>query len=169
MSVGMIPDGTTFFKASTGDYNTIFMKQILETYKGFKGLNLIVDVGGGHGAVHSIIVSKYRTIKGINFDLTPWILHSWDDENCLKILKNCYDSLPNNVKVIVVDMVIPETPETSVDVKSDFQFDLFLMNMNPGGKERTEREFESLAKEAGFSRVTACAFKFSLVEFYKTT
>lgn len=66
-------------------------------------------------------------------------------------------------------MVIPETPETSVDVKSDFQFDLFLMNMNPGGKERTEREFESLAKEAGFSRVAACAFKFSLVEFYKTT
>lgn len=56
-----------------GDYNTTFMNQILETYKDFKGLNLIVDVGGGHGAVLSIIVSKHPTIKGINFDLTPVI------------------------------------------------------------------------------------------------
>lgn len=85
--------------------------------------------------------------------MKQWILHSWDDEHCLKILKNCYKSLPEYGKVIVVDIVVPETPDTSVAVKSDFQFDLFLMNMNPGGKERTKGEFESLAKEAGFSSI----------------
>lgn len=60
-------------KASTGDYHTIFMKQTRETYKCFKGLNLIVDVGRGHGAVLNMIVSKYPTNKGINFDPTPVI------------------------------------------------------------------------------------------------
>ena len=67
------------------------------------------------------------------------------------MLKNCYESLPDNGKMIVV---VPETLETSNDIKSDFQFDLFLMNMNPGGKERTKSEFKSLAKEAGFSSTT---------------
>ncbi|XP_057511709.1 caffeic acid 3-O-methyltransferase-like [Actinidia eriantha] len=77
---------------------------------------------------------------------------SWDDEHCLKIL-------PDNGKVIVVAMVVPETPETSNDIKSGVQFDLFLMNMNPGGKERTKSEFESLAKETGFSsiKVAGCS------------
>lgn len=51
------------------DHSTITMKKLLETYKGFEGLNSVVDVGGGTGAVLSMIVSKYPSIKGINFDL----------------------------------------------------------------------------------------------------
>lgn len=51
------------------DHSTITMKKILETYKGFEGLNSVVDVGGGTGAVLSMIVSKYPSLKGINFDL----------------------------------------------------------------------------------------------------
>lgn len=61
------------FKSFMGDYNPMFMKQILETYRGFEGLNSIVDVGGGDGAILNMIVSKYPTIKGINFDLAPVI------------------------------------------------------------------------------------------------
>jgi len=45
------------------------MKKILETYKGFEGLETVVDVGGGTGAVLSMIVAKYPSMKGINFDL----------------------------------------------------------------------------------------------------
>lgn len=188
------------FKAFIGNYNPLFMKEILEIYKGFQGLTSIVDVGGGDGAILNMIISKYPTIKGINFDLAAviqkapsypdiehvagdmfssipkgdaifmkWILHSWDDDNCLRILRNCYMSLPDKGKVIVADMVVPETPNSSVSVRSDYQFDLFLMNMNPGGKERTKSEFENLGKEAGFSsvRIAARAYNFSLVEFYK--
>lgn len=188
------------FKAFIGDYNPLFMKEILEIYKGFEGLPSIVDVGGGDGSLLNMIVSKYPTIKGINFDLPvviekapsypgiehvpgdmfssipkgdaifmKWILHSWDDEHCLKILRNCYESLPEKGKVIVADMVVPDTPESNVSVKSDYQFAIFLMNINPGGKERSRSEFEILGKEAGFSRVrmAARAYNFSLVEFHK--
>lgn len=188
------------FKAFMGDYNPLFIKEILEIYKGFQGLTSIVDVGGGDGAILNMFISKYPTIKGINFDLAPviqnapsypgiehvagdmfssipkgdamfmkWILHSWDDEHCLRILRNCYVSLPDKGKVIIVEMEVPETPESSVSVRSDYQFDLFLMNLNPGGKERTKGEFENLGKEAGFScvKVAARAYNFSLLEFYK--
>ncbi|KAL7193472.1 hypothetical protein ACSBR2_025143 [Camellia fascicularis] len=67
-------------------------------------------------------------------------------------------------------MVVRESPETtSIAVKSELQFSLFLMNMNPRGKERTKTQFQCLAKEAGFSTITvACrAYNFKLVEFHR--
>ncbi|KAL6349293.1 hypothetical protein AAG906_033949 [Vitis piasezkii] len=187
-------------KASNRDYIPMFMNKILETYKGFEGLKSLVDVAGGNGSVLNFIVSRYPSIKGINFDLAPVIeklpsypgiehvagdmftsvpkgdaifmkniLHSWSDEHCVKLLRNCYHALPDNGKVIVVDAVIPDAPEPSAQVKSTYQLDLFMMNLNPDGKERTEKEFAELAKEAGFfsTKVACCAYSFSLVEFHK--
>ena len=49
--------------------STIIMKKIVETYQGFEGLASLVDVGGGTGASLNMIISKYPSIKGINFDL----------------------------------------------------------------------------------------------------
>ena len=97
------------------------------------------------------------------------MLHQFDDKRCLTILKNCYEALPNHGKVIVVDMVIPEAPETTTSAKSLFQFDMFLMNMNTTGNERTEKELGSLGKQAGFNTIqVACpAFNFSVVELFK--
>ena len=40
------------FKAFMGDYNPMFMKMILEIYKGFEGLNSIVDGGGGDDDIY---------------------------------------------------------------------------------------------------------------------
>ena len=28
----------------------------------------------------------------------PWMFHDWHDEQCLKLLKNCYDAIPNDEK-----------------------------------------------------------------------
>jgi caffeic acid 3-O-methyltransferase len=101
--------------------------------------------------------------------MKQWITHNWDDEHLLKLLKNCYEALPDNGKVIVVDMVVPETPETNVKAKSMLQNYLFMTSMSPQGKERTEKEFETLGKEAGFSHIRVACFvcNFSVVEFIK--
>lgn len=45
------------------------MTTLLEKYNGFEGMKKVVDVGGGHGASLSCIISKYAHLKGINFDL----------------------------------------------------------------------------------------------------
>lgn len=93
-----------------------------------------------------------------------------DDKQCLKLLENCYEALPNNGKVIIVETVIPESPDSNLLVKTVYQFDLFMVNLNETGKERTEKEFASLANGAGFSRVrVAChAYSFPVVELYKS-
>jgi len=87
----------------------------------------------------------------------------------LKVLKNCHEALPDNGKLIVVEMVIPESPGTSVADRSLLQNYLFVTNMNPKRNERTEKEFERLAKAAGFShfRVACSACSFSVAEFIK--
>ncbi|KAJ0967132.1 hypothetical protein J5N97_024049 [Dioscorea zingiberensis] len=62
-------------KFNKGMFNqtTLLMKKMLETYKGFESLKVLVDVGGGLGATLGIILSKYPHIKGINFDL-PFVV-----------------------------------------------------------------------------------------------
>ncbi|XP_047260147.1 caffeic acid 3-O-methyltransferase-like [Capsicum annuum] len=113
------------------DITTMSTKKILEDYKGFEGLNSIVDVGGGTEATMNMIVSKYPSIKGINFDLpnvikdapaypaflaiildmlVQGICHDWSDDHCLKLLKNCYEALPTNGKVIIVRVHTSRSP-----------------------------------------------------------
>ncbi|KAI3980233.1 hypothetical protein MKX01_011643 [Papaver californicum] len=84
--------------------------------------------------------------------LMKWILHDWSDENCLKILRNCYKAISKtkNGKVIIVDCVLQPDGNGSFD-KSGLAFDLLMM-VNTGGKERTEVEWNMLLKNAGFPR-----------------
>ena len=77
-------------------HSSITMKNILEAYKGFEGLHLVVDVGDGTGATINMIISKYPTIKGINFDL-PHVIEdapSYPGKNIhiifFLILKTCF-------------------------------------------------------------------------------
>ncbi|XP_043693329.1 caffeic acid 3-O-methyltransferase 2-like, partial [Telopea speciosissima] len=174
------------------------MRELLEKYKGFDNAKVVVDVGGGIGASLELVTSKYPNIKGINFDLphvvqnapaypgvqhiggdmfvsvpigdlilVKAVLHNWGDDDCLKILKNCYEALPDHGKVVVIDRVLPLAPETTFDAKAMFQRDMFMLVI--GGRERTEREFEILAKGAGFTdfKLVCCAFTQWVIELYK--
>ncbi|KAL6006611.1 Caffeic acid 3-O-methyltransferase [Asimina triloba] len=90
-------------------------------------------------------------------------------KHCYRLLKNCYDALPDNGKVIVVEYILPSEPDASTASRFVFQLDLLMLAYNPGGKERTEEEFEKLAKGAGFAGIRkACtADNMSVLEFYK--
>ncbi|RVW72663.1 Caffeic acid 3-O-methyltransferase [Vitis vinifera] len=175
------------------------MKRILQIYKGFEGLKVLVDVGGGIGVTLSIITSKYPHIKGINYDLPhvladaplnlhvggdmfesvhkgdaifmKWILHDRSDEHCLKLLTNCFEALPDNEKVIIVESILHMAPENTVSTNIPFEQDLLIMlAQNPGGKERTQKEYETLAIKSGFSgcMVICSVYNSWVMEFPKT-
>jgi len=57
------------FNDAMSNCSTITMKKMLENYNGFDGLSTLVDVGGGTGQTLNMIIAKYPTIRGINFDL----------------------------------------------------------------------------------------------------
>lgn len=47
----------------------IITKKLLEFYRGFNDVSVLVDVGGGTGTTLQIITSEHSHIEGINFDL----------------------------------------------------------------------------------------------------
>ncbi|KAK1306856.1 Caffeic acid 3-O-methyltransferase [Acorus calamus] len=188
-----------FIDAMAGP-SLIILKKLLGTYKGFEGLNTLVDVGGSSGGTLKMIVSEHPNIKGINFDLPhvieaappiegvkhvrgdmfesipsgdaifmKWVLHNWSDQHCVKLLKNCYKALPPSGKMIVVELILPVAPETNTIVNITYDLDLIMLAHFLGGKERTEGEYEALAKEAGFTGFkTVCwAFTNRVMEFHK--
>ncbi|GMI87831.1 caffeate O-methyltransferase 1, O-methyltransferase 1, O-methyltransferase 3 [Hibiscus trionum] len=193
-------DMSKTFNRAMSVYTDLIMNRVLETYKGFEGVNHVVDVGGGVGTNLKLIVSKYPQIKGINFDLPQVIkdavpcpgvehmagdmftevpkaevifmksmLHDWGDDRCLKLLKVCYDALPENGKIVSVESIISEVPDTDIITKTIFQRDVALSQILPGAKERTEQEFEALANQAGFSslKVVCRAYNHWVMEIYK--
>ncbi|KAL5737162.1 hypothetical protein ACOSQ2_031950 [Xanthoceras sorbifolium] len=99
-----------------------------------------------------------------------WICHDWSDEQCLKLLKKCYEVLPHDDgKVIVCEHILPVATDTSLAAKVVFNSDCNMLVFNPGGKERSEDEFRALANGAGFQgfKLVCCAFNTYVMEFIK--
>ena len=93
--------------------------------------------------------------------ILKWIIHDWNDEQCVTILKNCHRALPENGKLILVEAVVPASNEPHF---SKF-IDLNMLVMT-GGRERTEEEFRALYEASGFrlTRVVATESPFSVIE-----
>jgi len=72
------------------------------------------------------------------------ILHDWDDEKSLKILKNCGNAMKPESKLLILESVIPGT---NIPHPGKFM-DINMLAMT-GGMERTEKEFATLLKKAG--------------------
>ena len=112
-------------------------------------------VSGAHAKLAEAGVSdRCETVSGDFFKSVPaggdayimkWIIHDWNDEQSIQILKNCRAQIGPEGRLIIVDAVVPETNEPHF---SKF-IDLNMMVMT-GGKERTEKEFEQLLSAAGF-------------------
>lgn len=95
------------------------------------------------------------------------VLHDWDDDHCLTLLKNCYKALPDYGKIIAMDVVLSEEPETSVFARAMSHMDVHMMVI--GGKERTEEELLTLATAAGFAsiKLVCRVYHYWMVEFFK--
>ena len=98
------------------------------------------------------------------------ILHDWTDEDCVKILKNCWKSLPENGKVVVIELVTPDSAESG-DINSNiaFDMDMLMFTQCSGGKERSRAEFEALAAESCFThcKFVCQAYHCWVIEFCK--
>ncbi|MBA0749839.1 hypothetical protein Gogos_003718 [Gossypium gossypioides] len=66
---GLNPKHAKRFNTAMTNLSKIIVKKILEKYNGFQGITTLVDVGGGYGVTLNMIISKYPSIKGINYDL----------------------------------------------------------------------------------------------------
>jgi SAM-dependent methyltransferase len=73
------------------------------------------------------------------------ILHDWDDEQSVAILRNCRRSLADGGRLLILEQVLPAGDEPSYAKVLDL-----IMLLMLGGKERTESEWQVLLEQGGF-------------------
>jgi hypothetical protein len=89
------------------------------------------------------------------------ILHDWNDEQAIRILRICRTAMVGGAKLLVIELVVlpPNEPDPAkfVDVR------MLVMN---GGRERTADEFRQLYTAAGFElcKITPTRSPFSIIE-----
>ena len=81
--------------------------------------------------------------------MLKYVLHDWDDESCIRILKNCRASLKEGGRVIAIDYLVGEVGTPGLPALMDMN-----MLVMTGGRERSIDEFDELFAAAGLSRTS---------------
>ena len=77
------------------------------------------------------------------------VIHDWDDERALTILKNCRKAMHPGARLFLIEPIIPPGNCASFNKL----LDLLMLVWTSGGKERTAAEHSALLVAAGFELV----------------
>jgi hypothetical protein len=111
-------------------------------------------VAGASSLRRESIADRCEIVAGDFFEGVPdggdayllkGIIHDWNDEAAVAILRNCRRAIRPNGTLLILDTVV-----IGSDDPGGALMDLLMMVLT-SGRERTEPEFRSLLQEAGFS------------------
>lgn len=82
--------------------------------------------------------------EGFDMYMLKRILHDWDDESCIRILKNFRNAMKPDSRLLIIDAVMPEgnAPHESKNI------DLFMLTLF-GGQERTQKAWQKILDASG--------------------
>jgi SAM-dependent methyltransferase len=181
-------------------HHTALAARAVQAVYDFSSFPVMVDVGGGHGALVAALLKTHPSATGILFDLPhvvarareyletvgvaarcrivggsffehvpegealilKSVIHDWDDESSLKILKHCHRSLKPRGRLILLERIMPARPEQAPEV---IMGDLHMLAVT-GGRERSEIEYLSLFAASGFrlTRVIKTWYSLCVIE-----
>lgn len=104
------------------------------------------------------VTDRCTTVAGDFFDSVPpgadcyllrLILHDWDDEHAARILANVRRAMSVGSHLLVVDHLLPERADTSLDSRIALNIDMHMYVLF-GAQERTEEELRKMLEVAGF-------------------
>jgi hypothetical protein len=127
-----------------------------------EGARAVVDKSDIAGRCELIAGNFFESVPaGADAHILKWIIHDWNDDQSVTILKNSHRALPENGKLILVEAVVP--------AGSEMHFSKFMdlnMLVMTGGRERTEAEFRDLYERSGFrlTRIVPTESPFSVIE-----
>jgi hypothetical protein len=114
------------------------------------------------GRVQFVAGNFFETAPaGADVYLMKYILHDWNDGQCVTILSNVRDTMPRNGRVLAVDTVV--APGNKPQWGKLLDINMLVLT---GGRERTKREFAGLFKTAGLKlrRVVPTKCPLAIVE-----
>jgi hypothetical protein len=102
---------------------------------------------------HPSIAGRYELEGGDFFDAVPsggdvyilsWVIHDWDDEQSITILGNCRRAMTGDARLLLIEQVVPDGNQPSLSKL----YDLHMLVLAPGGRERRSDEYQSLLAAA---------------------
>jgi hypothetical protein len=119
---------------------------------------------GTNERVEKVAGDFFKEVPGADAYIMKHIIHDWDAERCITILKNIHTAMNGDGKVLIVETVVPAGNEPHYSKLLDLE-----MLTSPGGAERTAEEYGTLLAQAGFrlTRIVPTQSPFSVIEAVK--
>jgi hypothetical protein len=115
-----------------------------------EGARRLAEKAGLTGRLDFVSGDFFESLPpGADAYIVKSVIHDWNDEKSLAILKSCRSAMSERARLLVLEPHAPEhvgtSPYDAMLVASDIN--MLLMT---GGCERTEREYRALIEAAGF-------------------
>jgi orsellinic acid C2-O-methyltransferase len=93
------------------------------------------------------------------------VIHDWDDERALTILRNCHRAMGPEARLLIVEGIYPRRIDQSPASRGAAANDVNML-VSTGGRQRSEAEFRSLYAAAGFTltRIVPTQSRVSVIE-----
>jgi hypothetical protein len=163
-----------------GGYGRL-LSTILARHRSLRGILFDLEhamASAGPELAREGVADRVKLVSGSFFESIPEgadayllksVLHDWNDEHCMSILRACARAMTAGrsraPRLLVIERLRPErfapTRRDQAIARSDLN-----MLVSLGGRERTEREYRALLSAAGFRvmRITELPGEFSVVE-----
>ncbi|KAJ7126499.1 hypothetical protein O6H91_19G004900 [Diphasiastrum complanatum] len=133
------------------------LSEIVFVYPHIKAINF--DQPHVVGTAPSI--SGVEHVGGDMFDSVPSAdgifikntLMDWDDEKCIKVLRNCYKALPKNGKIMIVETIAKFCTKNGLSNKMALFADITMLAYTNGGRGRSEKQWRNLLVATGFTEI----------------
>jgi len=188
------PDESRIFDSAMTSKSHRDIAAILPAY-GFSQFATIADIAGGRGHLLRAILKSSPKTQGILFDqphvvaevapedgekltviggnfftdsmpkadayLLMNIIHDWPDAESIKILSAIRRAMSKRARVLIIETVVPDAPGPHLSKELDI-----AMMAIPGGMERTQEEYASLATKCALrlERIVETLSPYSVLE-----
>jgi hypothetical protein len=93
------------------------------------------------------------------------VVHDFDDDQVAELLDNCWRAAAPQTRLLVIETVVPDEIGTSIEDRWMAAADLNML-IATGGRERTETEYRTLLRAAGFevAAIVPTTFGLAVIE-----
>lgn len=150
-----LPETGTVVDVGGGQGTLLLM--LLQRHRKLRGVLFdLPHVVGNHRLREFEDMDRWEVVGGNFFEAVPagdvyviqYVLHNWDDEHCVEILRNCRRAMAPGGRVVIHDMLVPPGNEPDQSKVLDI-----VMLSIVTGRERTRQEFQHLLHAAGLRLV----------------